>query len=170
MSAPELVRVGPDEWETFRDVRLASLADAPGAFGALHADWVDASEQRWRSRLTDVPFTIVATSDGRGVGVVSGAQSDDHVELISMWVAPDHRGTGLAGRLISSVADWASTQGHDTFLMVRDDNARAITAYEKAGFVDLGVPEDWPVDALRERRMRRSGRDRRTDPRVSGVS
>ena len=102
-----------------------------------------------------MPFTIVATSDGRGVGVVSGAQSDDHVELISMWVAPDHRGTGLAGRLISSVADWASTQGHDTFLMVRDDNARAITAYEKAGFVDLGVPEDWPVDALRERRMRR---------------
>ena len=156
MSAPELVRVGPDEWETFRDVRLASLADAPGAFGASYADWVDAPEQRWRSRLTDVPFTIVALTDGRGVGVVSGAQADDHVELISMWVAPEHRGTGLAERLIDQVAGGPSSNGHDTFLMVRDDNERAVRAYEKAGFVDLGVPEDWPADALRERRMRRA--------------
>ena len=156
MSAPELVRVGPDEWEAFRDVRLASLADAPGAFGASYADWVDAPEQRWRSRLTDVPFTIVALSGGRGVGVVSGAQADDHVELISMWVAPEHRGTGLAERLIEQVAGWASSSGHDTFLMVRDDNERAVRAYAKAGFVDLGVPADWPADALRERRMRRA--------------
>lgn len=155
-SSPVLVRVGPDEWEVFRDVRLASLLDAPGAFGATYADWVDAPESRWRARLTDVPFTMVATLDGRGVGVVSGAVSDDHVELISMWVAPDHRGTGLAGRLISSVADWAATRGHDTYLMVRDDNARAIASYERAGFVDLGVPSDWPADVLRERRMRRA--------------
>ena len=156
MSAPEVVRVGPDEWETFREVRLASLADAPGAFGASYADWVDAPEQRWRSRLTDVPFTIVALSVGVGVGVVSGAQADDHVELISMWVAPDHRGTGLADRLIEQVAAWAASNGHDTFLMVRDDNERASKAYEKCGFVDLGVPLDWPADAPRERRMRRA--------------
>jgi len=155
MSVPELVRVGPDEWETFRDVRLASLADAPGAFGASYDDWVDAPESRWRSRLTDVPFTMVAAVDGRGVGVVSGVQVEDRVELISMWVAPDHRGTGLTGRLIDSVADWASSHGCDTYLMVRDDNARAIASYEKAGFVDLGVPDGWPADALPERRMRR---------------
>jgi len=144
MTEAELVRVGPDEWETFRDVRLASLLDAPGAFGAAYADWADAPESRWRARLSDVPFTTVATVDGRGVGVVSGAQADDRVELISMWVAPGHRGTGLAGWLIDSVADWASANGHDTYLMVRDDNARAVASYEKAGFVDLGVPADWP--------------------------
>ena len=156
MSVPDLVRVGPDEWDTFREVRLASLADAPGAFGASYDDWVTAPEERWRARLTDVPFTMVATVDGRSVGVVSGVQVDDHVELISMWVAPDHRGTGLADRLIDAVVSWAASHGHDTFLMVRDDNARAIAAYEKAGFVDLGVPGDWPADALRERRMRRT--------------
>ena len=155
MTEPELQRVGADEWETFRDVRLASLADAPDAFGATYADWVDASDDRWRSRLTDVPFTVVASVDGRGVGVVSGAPLDDHVELISMWVAPDHRGTGLAGRLVDEVASWASARGQDTYLMVRDDNDRAILAYERAGFVDRGVPDDWPDDAPRERRMRR---------------
>jgi ribosomal protein S18 acetylase RimI-like enzyme len=155
MPAPDLVRVGAGEWQTFRDVRLASLSDAPGAFGARHADWVGASEERWRSRLTDVPFTVVARSEGRGVGVVSGAPSESHVELISMWVAPDHRGTGLAGRLLDEVSSWASARGQGTCLMVRDDNTRAIRAYERAGFTDLGVPDDWPDDAPRERRMRR---------------
>lgn len=158
MLPPDLVRVRADEWQTFRDVRLASLTDAPGAFGARHADWVGASEERWRSRLTDVPFTVVALSEGRGVGVVSGAPSQSQVELISMWVAPDHRGTGLSGRLIGAVVAWADSRGLDTALMVRDDNARAIRAYESAGFLDLGEPPDWPTDELPERRMRRASR------------
>ena len=156
MAAPELVRWGPDEWQEFREVRLASLVDAPYAFGASHADWVDASEERWRSRLTDVPLTVVARGDERLVGVVSGVSSGEHVELISMWVAPDHRGTGLAGRLISEVVAWADAMGQGTVLMVRDDNAPAIRAYERAGFTDLGVPDGWPEDAPRERRMRRA--------------
>ncbi|RYC12536.1 GNAT family N-acetyltransferase [Nocardioides zhouii] len=155
MAAPELVRLGPDEWREFREVRLAALVDAPYAFGASHADWVDASEERWRSRLTDVPLTVVARDDGGFVGVVSGVSSGEHVELISMWVAPDHRGTGLAGRLIGEVVAWASARGQDTYLMVRDDNASAIAAYARAGFADLGVPDGWPEDAPRERRMRR---------------
>jgi GNAT superfamily N-acetyltransferase len=154
MPEPELVRLDADGWRDFRDVRLASLADAPGAFGSRHADWVDATEERWRARLTDVPLTIGARGEAGVVGVVSGVPSDDHVELISMWVAPAQRGTGLAGRLIAAVVEWAASLGHDTFLMVRDDNPRAIAAYERAGFTDLGVPPDWPPDEPRERRMR----------------
>ncbi len=87
-------------------------------------------------------------------GIESG---DDSVDLISMWVAPDHRGTGLTGRLIDEVVTWAAGSGRQTWLMVRDDNAAAIRAYAKAGFVDLGVPTDWPEDALPERRMRHGG-------------
>lgn len=48
----------------------------------------------------------------------------------------------------------AASLGLVTELMVRDDNARAIGAYERAGFTDLGVPSDWPADEPRERRMR----------------
>lgn len=103
MPEPELVRLDADGWRDFRDVRLASLADAPGAFGSRHAEWADATEERWRARLTDVPFTVVARVADRGVGVVSGVPSGKHVELISMWVASEHRGTGLADRLIDSV-------------------------------------------------------------------
>lgn len=153
MSDIELVRIGPEAWREFREVRLASLADSPGAFGARYADWVDADEQRWRARLADVPFTVVARSDGEPVGVACGAQSGEVVELISMWVAPSQRGTGLAGRLIEQVVAWASARGQQTCLMVRDDNIGAVRAYLRAGFIDHGVPEDWPAEAPRERRM-----------------
>ena len=62
-------------------MRLASLDDAPNAFGSRHADSVDATERRWRARLTDVPFTVVARSAEGLVGVVSGAESGQAVEL-----------------------------------------------------------------------------------------
>ena len=149
----ELVRIGPEDWREFREVRLEALHDAPGAFGSRHDDWVDATEQRWRARLTDVPLTVVARGAEGPVGVVSGMESGRAVELISMWVAPGHRGTGVVGRLVDQVVVWAAARGQRTFLMVREDNVAAIRAYRRAGFVDRGVPRGWPADAPRERRM-----------------
>lgn len=153
MSSPVVVRIGPQEWREFREVRLASLLEAPQAFGARHADWAQASEEQWRARLTDVPFTVVARSPEGPVGVVSGAWAGDGVELISMWVAPSQRGTGLAGRLVAQVVEWAASEGRTTLLRVRDDNTAAIRSYERAGFVDQGVPDDWPADQPAERTM-----------------
>ena len=153
MDGIALVRIGPEDWREFRTVRLASLADAPDAFGSRYADWVDAAESRWRSRLADVALTVVARGPDGPVGVVSGAESEQVVELISMWVAPQQRGTGLAGRLIGEVVGWAAARGQRTSLMVRDDNEPAIRAYARAGFVDHGVPEGWPADEAPERRM-----------------
>ncbi|GAA1476105.1 hypothetical protein GCM10009623_05510 [Nocardioides aestuarii] len=157
MNRTEIHRVGADDWREFREVRLASLADAPEAFGSTYADWVDAAEERWRARLTDVALTLIARRDGRPVGVVSGSsaqlEGDEAVELISMWVCPTERGTGLAGRLIAAVVVWAEGRGLPTFLMVRVGNAAAIAAYERAGFVSTGVPADHPVDGPPELRM-----------------
>ncbi len=157
MHAIEVVRIGPEDWREFRTVRLASLSEAPGAFGSRHADWVEAAEQRWRARLTDVAFTVIARADGGPVGVASGSRSEESVELISMWVAPHQRGTGVAGRLIEEVVAWARGLGFPTCLMVRDDNGGAIRAYARAGFTDHGVPDDWPDNAPLERRMWHGG-------------
>ncbi len=154
----EITRIGPADWEVFRTVRLASLSEAPAAFGSRHADWVDAPVERWQSRLTQVPLTLVAHEDAQPVGVVSGQLvGEDWVELISMWVAPAARGTGVADELIDLVVGWAADQDRTTFLMVRSDNTRARRSYERAGFVDVGVPDGWPVDEPPERRMELHG-------------
>ena len=150
----EIARIGPDDWEQFRDVRLASLSDSPAAFGSRHEDWLEASQERWRSRLTQVPLTLLAHAEGEVVGVVSG-QTDgaDWAELISMWVDPSARGTGAARELIAAMVGWAAGEGRSTYLMVRSDNARARAAYARAGFVDQGVPDGWQVAEPPEHRM-----------------
>lgn len=156
ITAPEydLREIGPDDWEIFREVRLRSLADAPDAFGSGYDDWAAAPEARWRARMQAVPYTVIARRGSEVVGVVCGTlDGDDAVELISMWVAPETRGTGVAGALISAVVGWATAQGRSTYLMVLDSNARAIAAYGKAGFVDQGVPAGWPAGQPLERRM-----------------
>lgn len=150
----EIKRVGPADWESFRTVRLASLSESPAAFGSRYADWVDAPAERWQSRLTQVPLTLLACDPSEVVGVVSGQPVGEHwVELISMWVSPAVRGSGVARQLIDAVTRWAAEQNRRTYLMVRIDNDRARRAYERAGFVDTGIPEGWPVNEPPEHRM-----------------
>lgn len=127
---------------------MASLSDAPEMFGSTYADWVDADETRWRSRLTDVPLHALTTMDGQAVGVVSVAQSEhpQHVdqapdmELISMWVAPHVRGQRVGDVLVRYAIDWVAEHapGAALRLEVRKHNTHAIRLYERHGFVVVG--------------------------------
>ncbi len=137
----DIVRLGPDDWAVFRDIRLRALAEAPGAFGSRLDDWAEAPEERWRDRVENVALNVVARLGDATVGMASGDVDGEDAELISMWVDPAARGTGVAGALIDAVVAWARGLDRATYLMVRSDNPRAIKAYEHAGFVDLGIPE-----------------------------
>ena len=130
-----------DDWQQWRPVRLAALADAPDAFGSRLADWSDAPEDRWRIRLS-IPraLDLVAYDGDLAVGMASGVPGEgDHAELISMWVDPAARGRGVADALIDAVARWAVETGADVLeLAVMPDNARARRTYARLGFSRLG--------------------------------
>lgn len=117
MNAEVHVRViSADEWRLFRNLRQEALREAPHAFGSTLADWQGSgdTEQRWRRRLTEVPFNAIAYLDGTPVGIVSGTEPNvnGEVELISMWVDPSARGKGIG--------------------------ESAIRLYERCGFSDRG--------------------------------
>ncbi|GAB3760240.1 GNAT family N-acetyltransferase [Microlunatus parietis] len=140
----ELRVLTPDDWTLWRDLRLASLRDAPYAFGSKLADWADAPEQRWRERL-DRPnwHHVAALHDDRPVGVLTGlpAEEVDVAELLSFWVSPEARGQGVVAALVGAVETWASDRRAGVLrLTVRSDNARAIAFYRRYGFVDTGRP------------------------------
>lgn len=154
----ELREVGPDDWELFRLVRLRALEDAPDAFSTLLSEWQGDGdrEERWRARLDGVPFNLIAVVDGRPVGQVSGPHVDDSgsVELISMWVAPEARRTGIGRVLVEAVVMWAESSGARVVtLAVKHGNSPAIALYERAGFIDQGVRPDASDERLMTRAL-----------------
>jgi GNAT superfamily N-acetyltransferase len=145
----KLHQLSSDDWRLWRIVRLQALEEAPHAFGTTLSDWQGEGdrESRWRNRLDDVPFNVVALVGGHPIGQASGTDLDDRlsVELISMWVAPISRGTGIGDALIDAVVGWAEGIGAQSVsLAVKDANSHAIALYERAGFVDRGVSAATP--------------------------
>ncbi|GAA5074242.1 GNAT family N-acetyltransferase [Nocardia iowensis] len=130
-----------DEWAVFRRVRLRALADTPQFFGSTLAEAQARTEQDWRAALLD-RAQFVATADGAELGTVAGLPEPERggVHLISMWVAPEARGTGVSDLLVRAVIDWAAAGGHTVIrLEVADGNPVAERLYIRNGFVRTGV-------------------------------
>jgi GNAT superfamily N-acetyltransferase len=149
MTAFEIVRLSPDDWQAYRELRLAALEDAPWAFGSTFAREQRHSETDYRARLQDRP-TFAARLDDRLVGLVSGLLSDEReaIELISMWVDPQSRGKGVGDALVGAVLNWAREQRFNQVrLWVAEGNDPAERLYARNGFIRTGEiqpirPED----------------------------
>jgi GNAT superfamily N-acetyltransferase len=141
----DIERLGPDAWEVYRDLRLSSLRDAPEAFGSRHEVERERTEAEWRGRLA-TRTQFIAVKDARPVGTVGcRPEPERELELVSMWVAPDARNTGVADRLVEAVIDEARTRGDTTVtLWVAQGNAPAERLYARHGFVPSGRVQ--PID------------------------
>jgi len=161
-------RLGPDDWEVSRAVRLTALAEAPYAFMSTLAREQAFDERTWRSRLgSPAATTFLAWVDGEPAGTATGKIDDPDDEftlpgswqLVGMWVDPRARGTGVAGLLIDAVVGHARERGATAVtLWVTEVNARARAFYLRVGFTPTGarqpVREDEP-DHWEEQMVRR---------------
>ncbi len=134
----EVHELGPDDWSEWRSIRLTALAEAPDAFTTRLTDWQGDgdTEQRWRDRLESVPLNVVARQGGRTLGMVSATRDPTawSVELLSLWVAPDARGSGVGDALVNAVVDWARGQAARSLrLRVTDGNGPAERLYLRHG-------------------------------------
>lgn len=157
-STVRIDRLGDDEWETLRAVRLAALTDSPGAFWAQLEDEARFGHEEW-TRFLRAGAWFVAREDTGALGVAAGFPSSDgpDAELIAMWVAPSARGRGIGTQLTLAVLDWAIwVQAAALNLWVADGNDAARTLYQQFDFVLTGEWAPMPHDAATgEQRMRR---------------
>jgi ribosomal protein S18 acetylase RimI-like enzyme len=125
-----------DDWQAFRQVRLAALQDAPAAFTSTYEQEVGFDEEFWRMRLGR-SSRLLAELDDEPVGIVSVglASEEDVAELFGMWVVPSERGHGVAWQLTEAAAEHARTQGRRAVkLWVSTDNGRAVAFFSSYGF------------------------------------
>jgi len=159
-------RVTAEQWEVYRQVRLAALAEAPYAFSSTLDRERELGEPRWRERI-ERGATFLAWQEGEPVGTATGLAydpSDGHDfpgawQLVGMWVDPRARGLGVADGLIEAVAEEARTaEAPALVLWVTEVNGRARAFYARAGFRGTGAralvrpdePDHWEELMIRE--------------------
>ncbi len=137
----------PEDWARFRSIRLLALAEAPHAFGSTLAEAQSRTDQLWREILA-ARTQFVASADGQELGTVGIAPESGAAHVVSMWVAPEARGTGVADLLVRAVIEWATANRLPAIgLEVSEGNAPAERLYHRHGFRRTGVtgpisPED----------------------------
>lgn len=143
-------------------MRLRALADAPSAFGSTLAETQARPAEFWQHRAQagsegDQQVLFVAENNDGLVGMAGGmSETDDFVpELISMWVDPRVRGTGLGRQLVAAIVDWARRRGARALqLWVTESNKAAVALYEQSGFQRTGERQPLPSnERLAEIRM-----------------
>jgi GNAT superfamily N-acetyltransferase len=162
----EIRALAPTNWQLWRELRLAALAEAPASFTSRLADWRDADEERWRARLA-IPGSVnlVALLDGKPTGMASGLPGADGTpQLSTMWVSPAARGQGVGDQLVQAVAQWARQQGAAALrLTVAEGNETAAAVYLRNGFADAGevtgTPNDDRMSTVMVKQLRPSAGD-----------
>jgi RimJ/RimL family protein N-acetyltransferase len=137
-------RLGGADVAAYRAIRLDALREAPEAFGS---DYESASEQP-DSYFADAlgRLAVFGGFDGadRLVGLIAfarydGAKYQHRGDMISVYVRPEARGTGLGMALIEALFEHARHHVLQVHCGVATDNARAIALYRRAGFAVYGT-------------------------------
>jgi ribosomal protein S18 acetylase RimI-like enzyme len=120
-------------YEGWRDGHLGHVPDALLPYRSR-----ESFEERAADHVGDT--TVAAVGDEiAGFVMVIG----DEVEQV--YVSAGHRGTGIAGTLLSEAERLVAANGHDVaWLAVATGNARARHFYERQGWTDRGA-FDYPA-------------------------
>ena len=156
-------RLQAHEWETYRAIRLRSLADAPDAFGSTLAAEQVRTPQDWAGRLalaavSGIDYPLVTEEGGEVVGLLwAKVDSADAavVNIYQVWVAPESRTKGVAQAMLRSAIDWSrSRKARAVQLGVTCGDTAAGRLYLREGFEPSGPPEARQGSPLFEQPMR----------------
>jgi ribosomal protein S18 acetylase RimI-like enzyme len=151
----EVRRLREADWKLFRELRLAMLADTPLAYTETLEQSRTFDEQEWRSRARrgqaggSAATFVAADEDGGLVATMGGVlEAVRSALLVSVFVRPEYRASGLADRLLDEVLRWAREEAgaRRIRLLVHEENPRAIAFYARSGFRPTGRTEPYPLD------------------------
>jgi ribosomal protein S18 acetylase RimI-like enzyme len=148
-------QLSPHRAMHLKRVRLTALKDTPSAFSSTYTresqrsngDWLKVASA-WNSGQS---VFYIAMDEGAPCGMIAGKFDEiapRRAWVLSMWVAPAHRRTGLGARLMDEVERWALNLAIcELYLHVTSNNSTAQNFYEKCGFTRTGITQPYQNDA-----------------------
>lgn len=149
-----LHKITPQMAMQYKAVRLRALADSPSAFGSTYLRESVFTDEEWRTRAENLSGErgagYLAFGDVGYCGIAGCFLKGEEplkADLVSMWVAPEARRSGVGRLLVDAIVLWAADHGvQDLCLMVTSGNHAAIEFYVRYGFSMTGRTEPYPND------------------------
>jgi ribosomal protein S18 acetylase RimI-like enzyme len=135
-------------------VRLTALKDTPSAFSSTYARESQRSNEDWiklaSAWTSGQSVFYIAMDEAIPCGMIAGKFDEiapRRAWVLSMWVAPAHRRSGLGARLMDEVERWAKGLAvRELYLHVTSNNSSAQNFYEKCGFTRTGITQPYQND------------------------
>ena len=143
------------------DIRPARASDVDALLAIENAVFpTDRLSGRSFRRLIGSPSVVVLVADAgkrvAGYVVLLFRAGSTGARLYSIAAAPDHSGQGTGRALMAAAEREAARRGRSSLrLEVREDNARAIAIYRRAGFEPTGRQPDYYEDGMAAFRMKK---------------
>jgi RimJ/RimL family protein N-acetyltransferase len=142
--------VRESDLRAYRELRLEALRAHPEAYGSDYAEQAADPDSVWMGRIQAsiegaASRIFLAEDAGEVIGLVAvfrdqGAKVCHSASLVSVYVRPRWRGSGLADRMIGEVISWCeAVRVRILRLTVVTSNTGAIRCYERCGFVACGI-------------------------------
>jgi RimJ/RimL family protein N-acetyltransferase len=119
------------QWRNDPQTRAASLDSEPVAWED-HVGWLDRV-------LADPARALYVADDDRGALGTVRLDAGDGAAVVSITIAPDRRGEGLATPLVAAACERA---GGPVVAIIKPTNTPSIRAFEQAGFRRSGTEDD----------------------------
>ncbi|NYH18740.1 GNAT family N-acetyltransferase [Paraburkholderia bryophila] len=140
-------RIAADQGAVFRELRTASLREAPYAFGATLEDALSADAASFDATATEraVSFTVatfILYTEGHPAGLIEAHFDDSAARrafVCELWVAPAVRHLRGGELLVDTAGSWlANESATEIYAWVADANRNAMRFYEALGFGPTG--------------------------------
>lgn len=145
--------LAPDEWESFKEIRLFALQTEPGYFSSSFNSERSRSDEEWRQRIqspTRQAFGLFDIERLVGITAVFASRDDDKGEtaLLGMsFILPEYRNRGLSKLLYESRFQWVRDRPRFKHVEVshRISNMPSRRAIEREGFKFIRYSNtQWP--------------------------
>src|SRR5580698_10206868 len=136
-------RIAADQGAVCRELRPASLREAPYAFGETLEDALSADAGTFHATAAEHAVSFAATTfilytEGHPAGLIEAYFDDTAVRrafVCELWVAPAVRHLRGGELLVDTASDWlAGAAAEEIYAWVADANRNAMRFYERLGF------------------------------------
>jgi ribosomal protein S18 acetylase RimI-like enzyme len=137
--------LGEGDAAAFLAIRERSLRDDPEAYHSDLSEWegrLDRVEQLFRENVAFGAFSegVPCGMAVLGTTARTGLRRQHKAEVWAVYVAPEHRGRGIARTLMRMVLQEAAERGYRALVLtVEAGNLTAVALYESLGFARYGL-------------------------------